>query len=494
MAEISYSFCMAMLHSLWQGALLLGIYWVADKVLQHRFTPQLRKNLLFVSLSLQTILFIISFLIYYSFNEFNIGNTSSSNFANTWLNYDFVHTSTPWIFMVYACIVVFKLIQTIYNWYAFKQQFNASISKPSIELKLFTTNKAHHVGIKRKVTLWLSNNITTPFTFGFLKPVIVLPVALINQLSTQQAEALILHELTHIKANDYLFNWLVTGAESIFFFNPFILRICKNIKLEREKLCDITVTAFNYSPLLYAEALLQAQKFKQQVLMPMPVASINAIGKTKQLLQRIQFFTQTKNQLQQTRKALPVLTTILLLAIVTIASLIQFKFSAGKKAAATVVLTPVANNNNFVENVMPKIVNTVLEHVDKKAIEKIVKTVQQQQPLIEKELKKLAPVIKNIEAEAAAIAEQMKNINLTEPTVDEEALISEISLEEKPVTKQIIVQEEQSGTTKTTFKVYTLTYVKGRWILQPQWKATKAEYMIFEDSSIIKDASQAHKE
>ncbi|MBK6635063.1 MAG: M48 family metalloprotease [Chitinophagaceae bacterium] len=59
--------------------------------------------------------------------------------------------------------------------------------------------------------------------FWFFKPVILLPVALVNNISTQQAETLILHELAHIRTNDYLLNWFLLTAETLFFLILFVL-------------------------------------------------------------------------------------------------------------------------------------------------------------------------------------------------------------------------------------------------------------------------------
>ena len=58
--------------------------------------------------------------------------------------------------------------------------------------------------LRKKVKIYLSGKIICPLTTGFLKPVILIPVAAVNQLTTEQMEAVILHELAHIKRADYL--------------------------------------------------------------------------------------------------------------------------------------------------------------------------------------------------------------------------------------------------------------------------------------------------
>ena len=116
------------------------------------------------------------------------------------------------------------------------------------------------MGIKKDVRMWFSDLVDTPLTIGFWKPVILLPVAAINHLSLQQAEAIILHELNHIKRNDYFINFLIACMDIILFFNPFVRVLTNIIKSERENSCDDMVLQFRYDAGHYASALLLLEK------------------------------------------------------------------------------------------------------------------------------------------------------------------------------------------------------------------------------------------
>jgi len=265
------------------------------------------------------------------------------------------------------------------------------LEKPGIDLKLFTKVKAHHLGIKRKITLWLSNSISTPVTFGFFKPVILLPVTLVNQISAQQAETLILHELSHIKVNDYLLNWFLLAAENIFFFNPFVLAFCKKIKLEREKYCDSNVLAFNYPVMLYAETLLQAERIKQL----MPAFQLAAVNSKKQLLHRIQFFTAEDNSGYKKRSNL---FAGLISGAVVIAFISALFFNLPVTATKTtekIVVNDVAVVSN--ENEFAKFVNTTIPADVMDKVNKVVAEVQKRQPEIDAQVKKLQPYIQTIQ-------------------------------------------------------------------------------------------------
>jgi beta-lactamase regulating signal transducer with metallopeptidase domain len=211
-----------------------------------------------------------------------IGNTNIQNWLQSF--------SVPLI-SAYWLVVLFKVANALRQRHLLHSYYNKQLQKPSIEVRLFTRNKAYQFGIFKKVDIWLSHRVHTPLTFGFWKPIILLPVALVNQLSTAETEALIIHELTHIKAKDYLLNWLLMGVESFYFFNPFIRIIAQKIRLEREKNCDVQVLQFEYSNIVYAESLLKTAQFKQEILS----LQLAAFQNKPQLFKRIQFFTDPQN-------------------------------------------------------------------------------------------------------------------------------------------------------------------------------------------------------
>jgi len=77
---------------------------------------------------------------------------------------------------------------------------------------------------------------------GLVKPAILVPLGLLSNLPPGQVEAVLLHELAHIRRKDYLVNLLQSFAEAIFFFNPAVLWISSLIREERENCCyDIAI-------------------------------------------------------------------------------------------------------------------------------------------------------------------------------------------------------------------------------------------------------------
>src|SRR5690606_11885641 len=120
---------------------------------------------------------------------------------------------------------------------------------------------------------------------GYLKPVILVPLAAINHLSSQQMEAVLLHELAHIRRHDYLLNLIIRFIQSILYFNPFVNAMVKSIEREREKSCDDIVLQFQYDPHVYASALLTIEKSNH---FPRPFA-VASSGRRNDLLHRVEW-------------------------------------------------------------------------------------------------------------------------------------------------------------------------------------------------------------
>ncbi len=458
MIQFTYSFCMAMLHSLWQAALLMLLYIIVDNLTHKNSAPLAKRNFLYATITAQLILFSSTFLLYF-FSSTSFGNLSNTiqNITRS-LDSDSLKIITPWIFSLYIFIIAFKLIKAVYSWLHFKHQFKTGLQKPTVELKLFTELKAYQFGIKRKVKLWLSHSVQTPVTFGYFKPIILLPVALVNNISTKQAETLILHELTHIRTHDYLLNWFLIIAETIFFFNPFVTALCKKIKLEREKHCDMNVMSFEYSPTLYAETLLLAERMKQLT----PVFQLAAVNRKKHLLQRIRFFTSEKvlNQTLRFNIVAPLIGLVLMFMLCT-----AVLFQSSKTTVQLQTATGVQNipSDNFI--ISNAEINTLV-FSDNIKTEKEIDFNKIVLPAIEHTNIIVTPSSPVCEPESANAESTTLNLNYAKS----------IAEKENDAARQIIITEE--GSAGTSVKVYELIFEDGKWILQPEWIMSAQEIMI----------------
>jgi hypothetical protein len=346
-------------------------------------------------------------------------------------------------------ILGYKLIKCIYLWHRFKIQFQRGIQKADIGMKLFTQEKAFQFGIKRKVKIWLSTTVNTPVTFGFLKPVILLPVALLNNITPAQAEALIIHELVHIRMNDYLLNWFLVIAETIFFFNPFISVICKKIRIEREQYCDVSVIDFEYKPALYAEALLQAERIKKMI----PGFQLAAVSRKKQLLQRIQFFSSNHEFKRKPGLglAIPVIGLLIMMAV---SGIVPGLRSGNVKAEISAVSVGFKDNSQADQS--RTFVNSS-PVIDDKTFNTISDKTEKQLPLFTKQIEKLQPSIEVVTDQANEISENIQ-----------EEFAAPAAIQENDATREVVIKEETSGTTTASVKIYTLSFKNDQWVLEPK--------------------------
>ena len=99
----------------------------------------------------------------------------------------------------------------------------------------------HRLGLKQNIELRQSRFITTPVSFGWRKPFVVLPEDGIDGLSESELDHVLLHELTHIKHGDLITNYLICGVQALFWCNPLVWLAVRQMRRDREAYCDWAV-------------------------------------------------------------------------------------------------------------------------------------------------------------------------------------------------------------------------------------------------------------
>ena len=259
-----------LLDSIWQ----MAVMWMGYKMVttgNKRISPAGKHNLILLFVFIGTEWFVYSFI--HLMNEpsahFLPGFLPVSPVANHWIS---------WLTVFYLVILSSRLLQ--YTFPYFRHWKNENSKSPSLVFQAFADRYSKILGIHRKVQVYFCALAETAETSRFFKPIILLPFSLISQLSPQQIEAILVHELYHIRRNDYLTNICMSCFKGIFFFNPFAHLFYKELARERELACDDGVLELGYTPDLYAETLFSLEKFRQ----PSPGFSLAADGNRPWLL------------------------------------------------------------------------------------------------------------------------------------------------------------------------------------------------------------------
>jgi beta-lactamase regulating signal transducer with metallopeptidase domain len=260
----------SLLDSIWQMAVL----WIAYTLLtagSKRISPAGKYNLivLFVFISAEWFVYTFLKLLNEPAKAFLPGFIPISSLTNQWI---------LWFSSGYLLILFVRLLQYINHQYF--QRSNQTAKLPAPEWQAIADRYARLLGIRRRVQVYLCEVAETAETSRFIKPLILIPVSLITQLSTLQLEAILVHELYHIRRNDYLINICLSCFRSIFFFNPFAQLFYKALAKEREMACDEGVLQWGFASDLYAETLYALEKFRQ----PQPGFSLAADGNKPWLL------------------------------------------------------------------------------------------------------------------------------------------------------------------------------------------------------------------
>ncbi|MCF8238702.1 MAG: M56 family metallopeptidase [Saprospiraceae bacterium] len=195
---------------------------------------------------------------------------------------------------------------------------------------------SHRLAIRRRVRLMTSSFTSVPITFGWIKPVILLPIGMINHLDPQEVEAILIHELAHIQRQDYLWNTWQQCLECLFYYHPLTWWLTRQITDEREHLCDEITLQQDANALTYAKALLHIQEWHT---LPRH-AALAATGRKDALLHRIQrIIDHSVNPDTMQRKWIfPMLMTLPALAIALMAWIPSAEGNADLPADAPIEL------------------------------------------------------------------------------------------------------------------------------------------------------------
>lgn len=333
----------AVLNSLWQLALLWVIYQLLTVIFKS--ARPAAKSMLASSL----LMLGFAWFVYTFFTVFGKGQESASSFASSFANEamgERIQQILPTASVIYLVLLSMPLLRFIRNYRYVQVIRKYGLSKMDAEWRLFVSNVAARMGIRKPVHIWISEWVTSPVTIGYLKPVILVPLAAVNQLSTQQMEAVLLHELSHIRRFDYLYNLILNIIRTILYFNPFAKAFVKIVETEREKSCDEMVLQFQYDSYEYASALLTLEKVSRDYKLLM----IGAAGNGKELLHRIETIMgvqqRAKVSLRQFTSVLAALFCILSVnALLILGSSLQPKGYAYRSHIAATSLNTVTKVN-----------------------------------------------------------------------------------------------------------------------------------------------------
>ncbi len=204
----------------------------------------------------------------------DLGNGPPSIDLRAWL-------AALWI----AGVLIFQL-RAITSWMAARRLRRAGVCCAAAEWQECLDRLRLRLRLSRSVALLESCLAEVPVVIGYLRPVILMPVGLLAGLPVTQVEAILLHELAHIRRYDYLVNLLQVIVEGVLFYHPVVWWISGVVRTERENCCDDLVVSVTGGALEYATALTALEQRRGDAGMAMASTGGNLVKRIQRLLGR----------------------------------------------------------------------------------------------------------------------------------------------------------------------------------------------------------------
>lgn len=320
--SLRYGLGWTLIHSLWQGALILIMASAAQWLIAKR-NASARYLVNCIAMALQLILLVSTFLAIqqsnYSLDAISIylkevgtmaaieaAKSTSASLIDVIAN--LINSHINWLITGWLIGVVLLSIRLL-SGLAYIQILKNKITVVTNEWRVVVISLSRKMGIRANVQLGESIYIKKPIIVGFVKPIILLPIGLLSHLSLQQVEAILTHELIHIKRHDYLINLVQSFVEIVLFFNPSTWILSARIRRERENSCDDVVIASGLDRMNYVQSL---AKLEELSLYPTPALAMAFNQNRFQVFNRIKRIMENSIN-SKNNKARPLGILILLL-------------------------------------------------------------------------------------------------------------------------------------------------------------------------------------
>src|SRR5207244_746664 len=169
----------------------------------------------------------------------------------------------PWAVLVWFGGVVALSLRLASGWLVTRQLGRVGTSSVPDACREAVARLAARLRIRRPLRVLESAVVQVPAVIGWLRPVILLPASALTGLTPLQLDALLAHELAHVRRYDYLVNLLQSAVETLLFYHPAAWWVSRRVREEREHCCDdLAVAACGGDAHVYATALLGMEQLR----------------------------------------------------------------------------------------------------------------------------------------------------------------------------------------------------------------------------------------
>ncbi len=222
----------------------------------------------------------------------------------------------PWMNTILAAWLFGMLVLSIrplVSWRAtraLRSQGRSLVPEPIV---CATVRIAERLRIRQAIEVTQSTLVDVPTVIGWLKPLVLLPASAISGLTNEQLEAVIAHELAHVRRHDYLVNLIQLLIETVFFYHPAAWWVSHVMRVEREACCDDIAVHMTGDRAGYAKMLLWLEESRN----PSALATLGMSARGGSLLERIRRIVSASPETRGTGPLAIAVSVMLLVSIGT---------------------------------------------------------------------------------------------------------------------------------------------------------------------------------
>ncbi len=193
---------------------------------------------------------------------------------------------TPWCVVAWFVGVFVVSMWNLGGWIAAQRLKRLGTNPVAEDISRRLSTLAERSGISRSVAIMKSLMVEVPVVVGWLRPMILLPAGILTGLTPAELDAILAHELAHIRRHDYLVNLLQTVIETLLFYHPGVWWLSRQIRAEREHCCDDVAVAVCGNKADYASALaaVEAGRAAPKMVMAARKAGSSTLGRIRRVL------------------------------------------------------------------------------------------------------------------------------------------------------------------------------------------------------------------
>ena len=179
----------------------------------------------------------------------------------------------PWVVAVWLVGAIALLLRLTGGCFFATRLRSTGVRPAPAEWQQILHRLQTRVRISRPVRLLDSALVQAPAVVGWLRPVILMPLSALAALPVDQVEALLAHELAHVRRHDYLVNLLQSVVEALLFYHPAVWWVSGHLRAERELCCDDIAVSVSGDAIAYARALAEMAAAQRARLEPVVAAT-----------------------------------------------------------------------------------------------------------------------------------------------------------------------------------------------------------------------------